>query len=85
MVAALSRKRADAPSAWDVLPAVRVPTVLISGAGECTADEMAAAAARLPDGRGLRLEGYGHLQTFWHVEVTAPLLLAFPDEHAGRP
>jgi (E)-2-((N-methylformamido)methylene)succinate hydrolase len=64
-------------STWDGLPTISAPSLLVSGTEECTQEEMDAAVARIPQGEGLRLDGYGHLQTFWHSEVTAPAILAF--------
>lgn len=62
---------------WDGLPDISAPSLLVSGTEECTQEAMDAAVARIPDCQGLRLEGYGHLQAFWHAEVTAPAILSF--------
>lgn len=64
-------------STWGGLPKISAPTLLVSGTEECTQDEMDSAIARIPSSAGLRLQGYGHLQTFWHAEVTAPVILEF--------
>lgn len=62
---------------WDGLPRIAAPTFLVSGTQECTQEAMDAAVARVPDCEGQRLANYGHLQTFWHSEVTAPAIRGF--------
>jgi pimeloyl-ACP methyl ester carboxylesterase len=64
-------------STWGDLPNISAPTLLVSGTEECTPEEMEAAVARISQCVGLRLDGFGHLQTFWHAEVTAPVILEF--------
>lgn len=47
---------------WDALPAVRCPTLLIEAERSVTPPgQMAEMAARLPDGRHVRIPGTGHL------------------------
>lgn len=67
----------DAVPAWDELPAVRAPTLLVCGAAEASESEAGRAAARLVDGRAVVLPGLGHLQVFWRVEVTGPVITRF--------
>lgn len=62
---------------WDVLAEIGVPTLLIAGAAELGAHDLGRAASRLVDGRALVLPGYGHLQSFWHGEVTGPAIAEF--------
>jgi len=62
---------------WELLPKVVCPTLII--VGEMEADQASAerAASEMPDGRAKVLPGFGHLQTFWHREVTGPLIRDF--------
>lgn len=68
---------ADAPDPWALAPRVTVPTLLVVGEREVTPDEVGAARARLTGARAHVLPGWGHLQTFWHGEVTGPLIAGF--------
>lgn len=68
---------ADAESSWSLVPLLSAPTLLISGEKEAPGEAAHRAAARLPSGRAIVLPGYGHLQTFWHREVTGPLVADF--------
>jgi pimeloyl-ACP methyl ester carboxylesterase len=74
---ALALEAWTSASTWDGLPRISAPTLLVSGTEECTQVQMGAAVARIPDCEGLRLDGYGHLQAFWHSEVTAQAILGF--------
>lgn len=55
---------------WEDLPLITVPTLLICGERETTEADAQRAASRLRHGRVVRLPGFGHLQSFWHAEVT---------------
>ena len=69
---------ASAPSLWDILPEVTAPTLLVVGELEAGAPgAVEAAIARLPDGRAFVSPGCGHLQNFWHAEVTGPVIAEF--------
>jgi pimeloyl-ACP methyl ester carboxylesterase len=68
---------ADAESSWNILPLIAAPTLLISGQEEGPEETAQRAAERLPNGRAVVLPGYGHLQAFWHREVTGPLVANF--------
>jgi pimeloyl-ACP methyl ester carboxylesterase len=68
---------ARATGAWEVIRKIQVPTLIAWGEDEEEGAETELAAARLPDGEAAVLPGFGHLQTFWHAEVTAPLVLDF--------
>lgn len=66
-----------AAEAWDLLPLIEAPTLLICGEHELDPAAVDRAAARMPRGRAVVLAGYGHLQAFWHSEVTAPAIREF--------
>ena len=66
----------DAPSEWAHFPVIQAPTLILCG--ELDDDgEVAIAASTLKHGSAIVLAGYGHLQSFWHGEVTAPLIRDF--------
>lgn len=44
--------------------------MLDCGAGEETEDEMRAATARMRNAEHVLVPRYGHLQAFWHADVT---------------
>ena len=67
----------DAPSEWASFPKIAAPTLIICGEHEDAQGESALAAATVPDGEAVVLPGFGHLQAFWHGEITAPLIRAF--------
>lgn len=62
---------------WDDLPRIDAPTVFIAGSEECTGVDLDAAAARTPEARGRLLPRFGHLQTFWRSDTTAPEIADF--------
>lgn len=74
----------DAPDAWVLAPRITAPTLFVVGEREVTPDEVDAARARLPGARAHVLPGWGHLQTFWHGEVTGPLIAGFLREVLDR-
>ncbi|HEY5134331.1 MAG TPA: alpha/beta hydrolase [Candidatus Nanopelagicales bacterium] len=69
---------------WDDLPRIDAPTLFLAGSEECSAVDLYAAVARTPAARGVRLPGFGHLQTFWRSDVTAPLVADFVAEAWGN-
>ena len=77
MFALLLEAWADASNGSDVLPNIGCPALIIVGDGEADAASAERAAAQMPDGRAVVLPGYGHLQTFWHSEVTGPHIREF--------
>ena len=77
MFAVLVEAWSTEPNGWDLLAEIGCPTLFIVGAEECDPDAAHRAAARVPQGRAQVLRGFGHLQTFWHAEVTAPLIREF--------
>jgi non-heme chloroperoxidase len=68
---------ADTPSALDDFPAIAAPTLLICGENEVADGDVARVVALLADGSAVVLPGFGHLQTFWHSEKTAPAIVDF--------
>jgi pimeloyl-ACP methyl ester carboxylesterase len=71
--------RADGEWAW--FPRIQAPTLIIAGSLEDESGETASAAAVAGDGRSVLLPGLGHLQAFWHGEITAPVIRDFLAEH----
>jgi len=66
-----------AESSWSLLPRISAPTLLIAGEKEAPEGAADRAARHLGSGRAAVLPGFGHLQTFWHREVTGPIVAAF--------
>lgn len=66
----------DAATEWTLFPLITAPTLVICGELEDDG-EVVVAASTLANGTTIVLPGYGHLQTFWHGEVTAPLIRDF--------
>ena len=62
---------------WDDLPRIDAPTLFIAGSEECLPCDFDAAVTRTPKARGLLLPRFGHLQTFWRSQVTAPVIADF--------
>ena len=62
---------------WVDLPSVTVPALVITGTQECPDEASDATLGRLPQGRAVRLPGFGHLQVFWRSDVVAPLVADF--------
>lgn len=77
MFALLLEAWAAAPSLWELFPAIAVPTLLVVGQREQEPGDAEGAARRLAQGRSVVLPGYGHLQAFWHGEVTGPVIAEF--------
>jgi pimeloyl-ACP methyl ester carboxylesterase len=69
---------ADAPNVWDSLPKIATPTLMVVGELERGTDSAVDdALERLAVGEAFVSPGYGHLQNFWHAEVTAPVIAEF--------
>lgn len=65
-----------AATEWVHFPRIVAPTLVVCGEREDDG-EADLAASTLLKGTAIVLPGYGHLQAFWHGEVTAPLILGF--------
>jgi pimeloyl-ACP methyl ester carboxylesterase len=76
MFALLLEAWADEDS-FDDLTRIACPTLLVCGELEQEPSAPSRAAGQLADGRAVVLPGFGHLQTFWHGEVTAPIVVDF--------
>ncbi len=74
----------NAPTLWDVVPAITSPVLLICGQDEVEPDELTAAAQRIAAAESHHLDGYGHLQAFWHAEVVAPIMVDWLDRIGVR-
>ena len=68
---------AEAQPSWNILPLIVAPTLLICGSEEGPTEAVRRAADCLPNGRSVVVPSYRHLQTFWHREVTGPLVADF--------
>ena len=78
MFALMLEAWADAPPVWECLPAVKAPTLLVLGGLERGEDGVVDRALdRLACGGAVISEGYGHLQNFWHEEVTGRVISEF--------
>jgi pimeloyl-ACP methyl ester carboxylesterase len=74
----------NTPTLWDVVPVITSPVLLICGQDEVEPDEFTAAANRLAAAESHLLDGYGHLQAFWHAEVVAPMMVDWLDRIGVR-
>jgi pimeloyl-ACP methyl ester carboxylesterase len=77
MFALLMEAWLDAPSEWEWFPKITAPTLIICGEHEDGQGETALAASTVQDGQAVLLPGFGHLQAFWHGEITAPAIRDF--------
>jgi pimeloyl-ACP methyl ester carboxylesterase len=68
---------ADTPSVLADFAAITAPTLLICGENEVADGDVARVVALLADGSAVVMPGFGHLQTFWHIEKTAPAIVKF--------
>lgn len=68
-----------APSECEEFPLIQAPTLIVCGELENADGAAEAAVAALPDGSAVVLPGFGHLQAFWHAEVTGPVIRDFLD------
>jgi pimeloyl-ACP methyl ester carboxylesterase len=68
---------ADTPDALDDFSAIAAPTLLVCGENEVADGDVARVVALLANGSAVVLPGFGHLQTFWHAEMTAPAIVRF--------
>lgn len=69
----------NAPTLWEVVTTISSPVLLICGQDEVELDELTAATGRIAAAESHLLDGYGHLQAFWHVEVVAPIMVDWLD------
>jgi pimeloyl-ACP methyl ester carboxylesterase len=77
MFALLLEAWLDARSEWELFPMITAPTLIICGEHEDVQGETALAASTVQDGKAVLLREFGHLQAFWHGEITAPLIRDF--------
>lgn len=76
---------ADIPSALADFATISAPTLLICGENEVAEGDVARIVALLADGSAVVMPGFGHLQTFWHSEKAAPLIVDFLQAHGIVP
>jgi len=76
---------ADTPSVLADFPAITAPTLLICGENEVADGDVARVLALLAAGAAVVMPGFGHLQTSWHSEKTAPIILDFLQTHGIVP
>ena len=58
-----------------------IPVLIVCGEQENFDGSAELALAALANGRAVILPGYGHLQAFWHSEVTGRHIADFLDAH----
>jgi pimeloyl-ACP methyl ester carboxylesterase len=66
----------NAATEWEHFSLITAPALIVCGELEDDG-EAALAASTLVNGTAIVLPGYGHLQAFWHGEVTAPMIRDF--------
>ena len=76
---------ADAPTEFQAFGRIEAPTLIICGELENTDGSAEQAVSELPDGRAVVLPGFGHLQTFWRSDDTAPLIRDFLEDRLPVP
>jgi pimeloyl-ACP methyl ester carboxylesterase len=64
-------------SAWDALPKIKVPTLLIAGELEDPDDVDAQAAAVMPAASSVRVPERQHINAFLYSEFVVPLVMDF--------
>lgn len=77
MFALLLEGWSEDSNGWDLLRKVACPTLIIVGEREADPASAERTASGMPDGRAKVLPGFGHLQAFWHSEVTGPMIRDF--------
>lgn len=77
MFALMLEAWADTPSALADFPAIAAPTLLIFGENEVADGDVARVVALLANGSAVVMPAFGHLQTFWHSEKVAPVIVDF--------
>jgi hypothetical protein len=70
--------------AWESLHHVVAPTLFLTGELEDPEDQTALAAARMPDGRRIRLDGLGHINAFLRSDHVLPHAIEFLCRRAGQ-
>jgi pimeloyl-ACP methyl ester carboxylesterase len=73
---------AEEPTEYQQFSEISAPTLIICGERENTDGAAELAVEALPNGNRMILPGMGHLQAFWHAELTAPLIAEFLASHA---
>jgi pimeloyl-ACP methyl ester carboxylesterase len=68
---------------WEALPRIQNPTLIVAGELEDPDDSMAEAAARMQDGRRIRVPGKGHINGFLDSAFVLPHAIAFLTANAG--
>jgi pimeloyl-ACP methyl ester carboxylesterase len=68
---------------WDALPRVKAPTLFVVGELEDPDEETAAGAARMPNGRRVRLARLGHINAFLRSDLALPHAMEFLGRHAA--
>jgi pimeloyl-ACP methyl ester carboxylesterase len=64
-------------------PSFRAPVLMISGEKEVDEGATAKALAALPNGRGVRIPGVGHLAAFYRSDLSVPHAIPFLWQHLG--
>jgi pimeloyl-ACP methyl ester carboxylesterase len=77
MFASLMEGWLDAPTEWGMLERITAPTLIVCGEHEDADGQAALAASTMREADAVVLPAFGHLQTFWHTEITAPLIRGF--------
>jgi pimeloyl-ACP methyl ester carboxylesterase len=68
---------ADAPPESENFKDIEAPTLIVCGDSENTDGAAELAVDVLSNGRAEVIPGFGHLQSFWRTDVTAPLISDF--------
>ena len=71
-------------SSWEALARVDAPGLFVVGELEDPDDEMAAAAARMPNGQRIRVPGAGHINGFLDASFVTPHVVAFLEGSPAR-
>jgi len=72
---------ADAPTDCEHFPRIEAPTLIVCGESENTDGAAELAVATLSNGTAHVAPGFGHLQAFWRINVTAPIISDFLAQH----
>ncbi len=72
-------------SAWESLPHVLAPTLLMVGEFEDAKDVTGKAVALMPNGTRFRISGQGHINAFLKSHLVLPQVTAFLAAYASSP
>ena len=72
---------ADSPRISSYFARIPAPTLIVCGEREDPNRDTERAASALVDGTAITLPGLGHLQVFWRVDLTAPIIADFLRHH----